>query len=117
MDDLLSLGLLLCAALLNIFARHSCAENGIPVDEERLGEVGLDSNGRKNRGGTSMEKLVESFVAIFCHEHNLAYLAQANAKKIKEVIDKLLAAKFIYEIEHTNWVSPIVVVPKKNGKL
>ena len=48
-------------------------------------EVGLDSNGRKNRGGTSMEKLVESFVAIFCHEHNLAYLAQANAKKIKEV--------------------------------
>ena len=44
MDDLLSLGLLLCAALLNIFARHSCAENGIPVDEERLGEVGLDSN-------------------------------------------------------------------------
>ena len=38
-------------------------------------------------------------------------------KKIKEEIDKLLAAKFIYEIEHTDWVSPIVVVPKNNGKL
>ncbi|MCO5577322.1 hypothetical protein L7F22_031150 [Adiantum nelumboides] len=39
------------------------------------------------------------------------------AKKVKEEIDKLLEAKFIYEIEHTEWVSPIVVVPKKNGKL
>ena len=39
------------------------------------------------------------------------------AKKIKEEIDKLLEAKFVYEIEHTEWVSPIVVVPNKNGKL
>ena len=39
------------------------------------------------------------------------------AKKIKEEIDKLLIVEFIYEIEHTDWVSPIVVVPKKNGKL
>ena len=28
-----------------------------------------------------------------------------------------MEAEFIYEIEHTSWVSPIVVVPKKNGKL
>ena len=39
------------------------------------------------------------------------------AKKIKEEIDKLMEVEFIYEIEHTDWVSPIVVVPKKNGKL
>ena len=39
------------------------------------------------------------------------------AKKIKEEIDKTLEAKFVYENEHTKWVSPIVVVPKKNGKL
>ena len=39
------------------------------------------------------------------------------SKRIKEEIDKLLEAEFIYEIEHTEWVSPIVVVPKKNGKL
>ena len=34
----------------------------------------------------------------------------------KEEIDKLLDIEFIYEIEHTGWVSAIVVVPKKNGK-
>ena len=39
------------------------------------------------------------------------------ARKIREEIDKLLEAKFIYEIEHTEWVSPIVIVPKKNEKL
>ncbi|MCO5553962.1 hypothetical protein L7F22_007488 [Adiantum nelumboides] len=39
------------------------------------------------------------------------------ARKIKEEIDKLKEAEFIYEIEHTDWVSPIVVVPKKNKKL
>ena len=39
------------------------------------------------------------------------------AKKIREEIEKLKEAEFIYEIEHTKWVSPIVVVPKKNGKL
>ena len=37
--------------------------------------------------------------------------------KIKEEIAKLLEAEFIYEIEHTEWVSPIVIVPKKNAKL
>ena len=28
-----------------------------------------------------------------------------------------MEAEFIYEIKHTEWVSPIVIVPKKNGKL
>ena len=32
-------------------------------------------------------------------------------------IDKLLESKFIYEIEHIEWVSPILVMPKKNCKL
>ena len=36
---------------------------------------------------------------------------------VKEDIDKLLNAGFIYEIEHTEWVSPIVIVTKKNGKI
>ena len=39
------------------------------------------------------------------------------SKRIKEEIDKLKDAEFIYKIEHTDWVSPIVVVSKKNGKL
>ena len=72
-------------------------------------EVGLDSNGRKNRGGTSMEKLVESFVAIFCHEHNLAYLAQANAKKIKEVWDMDIA------VDKSSRIIDFVI--KKDGQL
>jgi len=47
-------------------------------------EVGLDSNGRKNRGGTLMESLVEEFVADTCENLGLQYLAQATSKKIKE---------------------------------
>ncbi|MCO5572921.1 hypothetical protein L7F22_037746 [Adiantum nelumboides] len=39
------------------------------------------------------------------------------ARKIKEEIEKLKEAEFIFEIEHIDWVSPIVVVPRKNGKL
>ncbi|MCO5593602.1 hypothetical protein L7F22_047617 [Adiantum nelumboides] len=39
------------------------------------------------------------------------------ARKLKEKIYKFKKAKFIYEIEHTDWVSPIVVDPKKNEKL
>ncbi|MCO5563877.1 hypothetical protein L7F22_017528 [Adiantum nelumboides] len=39
------------------------------------------------------------------------------ARTIKEEIDKLKEAEFIYEIEHTDWVSQIVMVHKKNGKL
>lgn len=47
-------------------------------------EVGLDSNGRKNRGGTLMESLVEDFVAETCNELNIGYMPQATAKKIKQ---------------------------------
>jgi len=46
-------------------------------------EVGLDSNGRKNRGGTMMENIVETFVKSACDELGFEYMSQANAKKIK----------------------------------
>ncbi|OIP01482.1 MAG: type II deoxyribonuclease [Bacteroidetes bacterium CG2_30_33_31] len=46
-------------------------------------EVGLDSNGRKNRGGTLMENLVEEFVDDTCNNLGFKYMRQANAKKIK----------------------------------
>lgn len=46
-------------------------------------EVGLDSNGRKNRGGSMMENIVETFVKSACDELGLEYMTQANAKKIK----------------------------------
>ena len=48
-------------------------------------EVGLDSNGRKNRGGHQMENLIERYVQEVCAELNLPFLKEANAKKIKEI--------------------------------
>ena len=39
------------------------------------------------------------------------------AAKVKEEIDKYLEAEFIYPVDKTEWLSPIVIVQKKNGKL
>ena len=36
---------------------------------------------------------------------------------VKEELQKLLDAGFIYPISDSEWVSPLVLVPKKNGKL
>ncbi len=47
-------------------------------------EVGLDSNGRKNRCGSHMEKIVEYFIKDFCERNNLKYLRQANADVVSE---------------------------------
>lgn len=74
-------------------------------------EVGLDSNGRKNRGGTQMEQLVESFVAILCHEHDLDYLAQANAKKIKETWDIEL------QVDKSSRIIDFVIYREQDSKL
>lgn len=35
---------------------------------------------------------------------------------VKEELQKLMDVKFIYPIPNSKWVSPLVVVPKKNGK-
>ena len=35
---------------------------------------------------------------------------------VKEELQKLLNVNFIYPILDNKWVSPLVVVPKKNGK-
>jgi len=39
------------------------------------------------------------------------------ALKVKENLKKLLNVEFIYPIETTQWLSPLVIIPKKNGKL
>ncbi|MCO5555457.1 hypothetical protein L7F22_009002 [Adiantum nelumboides] len=39
------------------------------------------------------------------------------SKKVNEETDNLLKTGFITEIESNDWLFPIVVVPKKNGKL
>ena len=46
-------------------------------------EVGLDSNGRKNRGGTLMEEIVGLFLEDFCKQNNLKCIPQASPSKIK----------------------------------
>jgi hypothetical protein len=46
-------------------------------------EVGLDSNGRKNRGGSLMEEIVESFIRDLCNKNGFEYLSQARATAIK----------------------------------
>lgn len=46
-------------------------------------EVGLDSNGRKNRGGSLMEEIVESFITDFCKNKGFEYIAQARSSAIK----------------------------------
>jgi len=50
--------------------------------------------------------------------HQARYKLNPNyATIIKQDIDKLLAIGFIQSIEEATWLSPIMVVPKKNGKL
>jgi type II restriction enzyme len=51
-------------------------------------EVGLDSNGRKNRSGTAMENLVEFFIKDLCQRNSYEYIAQATAEKIKSKWNK-----------------------------
>jgi type II restriction enzyme len=46
-------------------------------------EVGLDSNGRKNRGGVQMEEVVEVFVKDICSKNKFQYIKEATANKIK----------------------------------
>ncbi|HNW96448.1 MAG TPA: type II restriction endonuclease [Candidatus Paceibacterota bacterium] len=46
-------------------------------------EVGLDSNGRKNRGGILMEEIVATFISEFCRNNGYEYLFQARATSIK----------------------------------
>lgn len=47
-------------------------------------EVGLDTNGRKNRSGSAMENIIEFFVKDLCLRNKFEYMSQATAKKIKE---------------------------------
>jgi len=61
-------------------------ENGLKnlVDYVTGVEVGLDSNGRKNRSGFLMEEIVEKFIRSFCEKNGYEYLSQARATAIKK---------------------------------
>lgn len=45
-------------------------------------EVGLDSNGRKNRSGTAMEKIIGTYIKGICKSHNFNYMEQATSEKV-----------------------------------
>lgn len=47
-------------------------------------EVGLDSNGRKNRSGSTMETIVKSLLHNICQKHNLSLMEQATSSKIQK---------------------------------
>ena len=50
--------------------------------------------------------------------HHARYCMNPNyAKAVKEDLEKLLKAGFIEPVDQATWLSPIVVVPKKIGKL
>jgi len=72
-------------------------------------EVGLDSNGRKNRVGSLMESLVEEFIRDTCNELQIEYMAQATASKIK--------AKWNINIKVDKSSRIIDFAINKNGKL
>ena len=72
-------------------------------------EVGLDSNGRKNRIGTLMEELVEDFIKQTCQNLNLEYISQATQAKIKQ--------KWKIEIEIEESSRKIDFAINKNGQL
>lgn len=47
-------------------------------------EVGMDTNGRKNRSGTAMENITEPYVRVFAEAHDGKYLTQTNFEAAAE---------------------------------
>ena len=55
---------------------------------------------------------------VLVYAHDRRYRMNPNyAAKVKEEIDKLLWVAFLRPVKRATWLSPIVVVPKKNGKI
>lgn len=48
-------------------------------------ETGLDSNGRKNRGGTAMESATEELIRKLCDKKGWEYTTQASLAKIESI--------------------------------
>ena len=80
-DRLMALEFFHKTGLVNLFTKDGVKNL---VDYVIGVEAGLDSNGRKNRSGTSMETIVESYLKQFCSKRNLSYISQATPSRIKE---------------------------------
>ncbi|MBU0722813.1 MAG: type II restriction endonuclease [Patescibacteria group bacterium] len=69
------------SGLKNIFKDHNIKN----LVDYCLGvEVGMDTNARKNRGGRSMEDIVENYLKDICKKNNYTYLSRVNAEKIRK---------------------------------
>ncbi|MBU1863994.1 MAG: type II restriction endonuclease [Candidatus Omnitrophica bacterium] len=67
-------------------------------------EVGLDSNGRKNRTGKRMEGIVEFFIKDICTRNKYEYITQATSQKVKEKWNlKLTVDKSSRKIDFAVW--------------
>ena len=56
-------------------------------------EVGLDSNGRKNRSGKIMENMVEQHLKDVCSRKNIKYLKGRNIKAIEKIWGDIIPSK------------------------
>ncbi|MFT4243835.1 MAG: type II restriction endonuclease [Candidatus Woesearchaeota archaeon] len=74
-------------------------------------EVGMDTNARKNRTGTSMERIVEVIIENFSSENDLEFISQATQKKIKDKWN------FEIQIDKSNRIFDFAIFNKKSNKL
>ena len=80
-DRLMALEFFHKTGLVNLFTKDGVKNL---VDYVIGVEAGLDSNGRKNRSGTSMETIVESYLKPFCSKRKLSYISQATPSAIRD---------------------------------
>ncbi|MCO5603931.1 hypothetical protein L7F22_058087 [Adiantum nelumboides] len=100
-----------------------------PVNKEQASQVEEEV---KEQPQESNEEMIEDYinvrgVDIVQHQIELKPESQPRAQKLQRLrvvkeeallkeVRKLLSAGFIYSVDNSEWVSPVVVTPKKNGK-
>jgi len=72
-------------------------------------EVGLDTNGRKNRGGSAMELLVEKLITPILLSHNCSFIVQGTQKEVLKKWGLHLP------LDKSNRIVDFII--NKNGKL
>jgi type II restriction enzyme len=72
-------------------------------------EVGLDTNGRKNRGGSTMELLVEKLINPILLSHNCSFIVQGTQKEVYKKWGLHLP------LDKSNRIVDFII--NKNGKL
>jgi hypothetical protein len=58
-------------------------------------------------------ELVEGARPVRCKQQRLS---PQQADILKRELDQLLAGRFIEPVDNAQWISPVTIVPKKNGK-